>query len=306
MPDKTLKTISASQAAALLGVSPYYTPRALFDHFHDKIDIDAKDNKRMDFGKFVQKYICMRTSEEFNLEVIENEDDKYIRHKTLPFGTTLDAHMNEPSAKGRAVVEAKSVSYQVFKNEWTSTKAPLHIEVQMQVQLLVTGWKWGIIACMIGADEDFRYFERTPDKAAFKRLEEVGKQFFADLKAHKRPPVFGHAIELRGLEALYPIAKVHTVADYHDDPEVGDLLRRYNYHREQRLFNSREEDSLKIKILDKSKDAGRIIGYGAEAIIKKTPMREQEIVKRESLRTSIKVIEHENVEPLPEVGGFAA
>ena len=304
MPDKTKKTISASQAAALFGVSPYITRRALFDHFHDNVDIESDENRRMDFGKYVQPYICRRTSDEFNLEVIENEEDKYVRHKQAPFGCTTDAHLKCPT-RGRGVVEAKSISYQVFRETWTDRKAPLHIEIQVQEQLLVTGADWAVIAVMIGADEDFRWFERKPDREVFKRLLAEGKQFFEDIKKHRRPPVTGHPIELRGLEALFPVTKNGVVYDAPKDDKTGDLLRRYEYHRAERLFHKKNEDELKIKILDVAKDASEMRCYGANARISKTPMTAQTIRKEEHLRTSIRVEVHDDVEPLPDVGGFA-
>lgn len=299
MPDPSRKTLSSTEISGVIGVSPYLTRRAIFDRFHDGIDIDAKDNRRMDFGKFVQKYICMRTSDAFNLEVIENEKDEYRRHKTIPVGATIDGHLNCPT-RGRGIVEAKSISYQVFKESWTDTRAPLHIETQVQCALLVTGWDWAVIAAMIGADEGFRFFERRPDKKAFKRIADEAKQFFADVKAHRRPAAFGSEIEMRGIDRLWPESKPRVIYEAPRDFETGDLLRRYHYHREQRLFHSKAEDQLKVQILDRAKDASEMKCYGANAKIKKTRVPSQKIVKEEHVRSSIYVEPIDDVDPLPE------
>ena len=50
MPDPDRLTISATEAPALFGVSPYVTPFMLFHRFANGESIDVEENARMDWG----------------------------------------------------------------------------------------------------------------------------------------------------------------------------------------------------------------------------------------------------------------
>lgn len=274
MPDPLRKTISASQAAGLFNVSPYVTPRALYDYFHDGIDIDAKEAPVMRFGKYVQKYILERTAEKFALEVVNNDNDEYTRHKSLPFGCTRDGLIPNCPTRGRGIVEAKSVNWRTFQNEWTDTKPPAHIQIQIQEQMMVEDVNWGIVSCMVGNDEEFKFYEVRPDPKVWTALQEKGSAFMADVKAGRAPAVFGHPIELRGIEHLFPETIPTKVYDNPTDEKAGDLLRRFKWHTDQRLFHKKNVEHLAVLIQDIAKDCGQMNVYGASAKITRTEQPE--------------------------------
>lgn len=269
MPDPSRKTISASQAAMLFGASPYGTPRTLYDWLHDGVDNEPDENDSMAFGKFVQEFILKRAQERLNLEVVPNLGDSYVRHATEPLGCTHDAHLRSPSF-GYGPVEAKSVRYQVYKDQWIGGKAPLHIEIQLQAQMLVMGAEWGVIAVMVGANEDFDVLMRKPDYRVHERLIEEARAMMLRVETHDRPDVFGNPAELVGLESLYPNIVPTKMFEDLNDVEFGQILRDYDYARTQKQFWDKAEKEQRAKVLDRSKDHGLVRVYGAEAKVRRS------------------------------------
>lgn len=290
MPDPLRQTVSASQAAGLFNASPYVTRRALYDFFHDNVDLDERENESMSFGKAIESFILRRTADKLALEVVHNFAAEYVRREDAPIGCTLDARVTCPT-RGPGIVQAKSVRWQVHKADWTPAKAPLHIEIQTQHEMLVTNAKWGVIACMIGANEDFLLYERRPDERVYERLLEESRRLMADVANHNRPPVFGEKIELRGIEQTYPEADPEKRLEDMSDADFGQLLRDLDHASKQAAFFSREADHLKVKILDRTQDHGRVRVYSAEAKINKVPVAESAITLPWPIRSGLMKIE---------------
>jgi predicted phage-related endonuclease len=66
--------------------------------------------------------------------------------------------------KAPAVLECKNVGFHMMR-EWVEDgEIPLYVQMQVQAQLAVTGWKWGAVAAILGGGKFvFDYVERNED-----------------------------------------------------------------------------------------------------------------------------------------------
>lgn len=293
MPDPTRQSVSASQAAALLNLSPYATRWLLWQHFRDPLTVplDTRPDKRMLWGRRMQAVILAATAAEFRLDVEENESDLYVRRGVL--GCTRDGMMIDP-ATGPVLVEAKNVDRDVFRRSWTDTAAPAHIEIQVQVGLYAMDATSGLIAVLVGGN-DLRWFKRARNPDIIDRLVGETESFFADLVANRVPDISGEPIELPALQALYAAREPEKELDASNDGELGDVLRQYDWARNQRLFAAKVEEQMKVRILARAADNGLIRAKGARARIRSSRPGNQVCskcgneIRAASVRTTISV-----------------
>ncbi len=178
MPDPTGRTVSASQAPALFGKSPYATRWMLHHRFAGAIPEQAPSG-RMDWGKALQPLLLRAAAADLKLEVAAPEAEglaptdlydgqPYVRRDNL--GCTKDAIVNCPE-RGAGALEAKCCfDYRQWMTRWAGGAAPPEdTEIQLQCQLHVGDgrepYAWGVVAVWVCGD--MHYFER-------KYLAEIG------------------------------------------------------------------------------------------------------------------------------------
>lgn len=268
MPCPERKTISASQVAGLFNVSPYVTRWMLYHYFKNGIEIDSPENDRMSAGLRLQPAILKWASDELRLSVVANEQDSYERHTELPIGATLDGEVWD-DALGRGVVEAKNVDWLVWKQQWTATAAPKHIEIQLQAQMQTIGARWGVIACLVGGN-DLILYRREAMPELWEQIGKSAVDLFKDIEAGREPDPFGAAIELPVLDALYPVTDEAVVIDLREDAEILDLYERWEYSKTEAAALSKVADQLKARIVGKTKDAGKALTAEGDIYISRT------------------------------------
>jgi predicted phage-related endonuclease len=295
MPDRSWETISASQSAALFGHSPYCTKWLLWQAFRakDASLIEPPESERMRLGKLYELAILSRTADDHRLEIEPNVGNEYVRRGNL--GCTRDAFMVAPDL-GRMIVEAKRVNWLRWRDTWTETAAPMHVEIQLQHQLLVEDCQHGIIACDNG-DDAMLYYRREANPEIHERLIEESRLFFESLAAGKEPDPLGSPIEIPALAALYPTSDPTEVLEDLDDEALSDAIREFAYFREQESFAKKRAEAAKAILLARAGTAGIVRARGVRCFIKKTevapqlcePHDEPKEVKRGFIQTRITV-----------------
>ena len=134
MPDPNRQTVSASAVSALWNNNPYTTLYMLWHHFKNSVSLDGVENERMTWGNRLERAILYGIAEELHLDVRPNTG--YRRAVDARLGATVDADCIHPDW-GAGAVEAKNVDYLRWRDTWTSTTAPAHIEAQLQCQMLI-------------------------------------------------------------------------------------------------------------------------------------------------------------------------
>jgi predicted phage-related endonuclease len=258
MPDPTRQTISATQAPALFGVSPYITRWMLYRHFAHGDKIDSPEHNRMNWGKQLQPLLLAAAAEDLHLEVIPNANDVYVRQGL--FGCTRDATIICPS-RGPGALETKCCfDYGVWMRDWGGGKAPpKHVEIQTQVQMIVgdgkTSFDWGVIAVWVCGE--MHYFERKIIPELWEQLGNAALRFFSDVYGGHEPDPFGAAVEMPLLAKVFA-TDPGKVVSFTEGPEAETLaeeVRMMAWHAAERLSHEKGEKALKAKVLGLLKDA---------------------------------------------------
>lgn len=141
---KRRQGIGASDAAGVLGVSPWSSPVSLFA---DKVlGEQESDTEIMRWGRKLEPLILEAFAEESEREVMP--DGRLLRSTRWPFlQCTLDGIQSREGAT--ASVECKNTRMRLTDG------VPEHYWIQMQHQLAVTGYRWGSFAVLVMGSEFF-------------------------------------------------------------------------------------------------------------------------------------------------------
>lgn len=271
MPDPTRKTISATEAPALIDASPYTTRWMLYRRFVHGEDLAPKEHNRMDWGNLMEPLVLNAAADELRLEVTPNRDDRneqvYERRGLL--GATRDATVICPD-RGVGSLETKCVfDYGVWMREWNGgKKPPRHHEIQLQVQMYVgDGEKphqWGCLTAWLAGE--LHHFERKPIPKLWEQLEAEAKKFFDDIAAGREPDPFGAPIEMPWLAEVFPTeaGKVLEMDELTTaNLKVAEEVRMLAWHSKERLGHEKAEKEAKANLLALAKGAEAIrLPYG--------------------------------------------
>lgn len=165
----------SSDAPPLLNLTPKW--RTKYDLWLDKTNPDAveqEDNLRMWYGREVEPIIAKRYALETKHKV--RNDFKIRVHPEIPYlAANLDRVItpNEQDiAEGRTglgILECKEVD-SLTKGSWQN-EFPDYYFVQVQHQLLVTGFQWAVLALKIG-NRQFLPFLILPNEDVFNLIKE--------------------------------------------------------------------------------------------------------------------------------------
>lgn len=252
---------------ALYGRSKYLTKWMLWQHFANDLPLERSDTTRMKWGRDLQKVILERTAYEYRLRMRQNIDEnRYIKRGRI--GHTRDGRMFS-AQRGRINVEAKNVDWFIYNDDWSEIAAPPEYEIQLQVGMYVDQANEGIIAVLVGGN-DQKYYERAPNLELYESMREETARFFQSIKRNKPPEVAGMPVELPMLAMLYPETDPGKVLERFEDRELRDILREYRHARENRQFYDKRVESLAPKIIAIAQDCSLIRCTGIEAKISKS------------------------------------
>lgn len=295
MPDPTRKTLSATQVPALFNRSPYATRWMLHQWALGRINLDVGENERMAWGKRLERVILDAAAEELKAEV--HDVQQYLTAPGFRIGCTVETLCFHPEW-GRGVIEAKNVDWLQWRDNWTETAAPPHIEMQLQIEMLVGNGEqpaaWGAIACLVGGN-DLRLYRREFNADFIVEADLEVMQFFADVDADEAPPVAGAAVEVPFINELWP-AEERAEPLMLNDEEWSRTLLEYDHARTDRLNAQKVEDAAKAKLLGKCSGYAdvRLPGGGGFKITR-TPIAAAVIERKAHTRTEIKIIDRPKV-----------
>lgn len=271
MPDPTGKTISATQVAALFDASPYVTRWMLYQHFANGISIDPEETSRMTLGLRVQKALLGQAADDLALDVTPNVDDLYLWHPKRDIGCTRDAVVHCPD-RGPGALEIKTVwDYTQWMTAWGGGTPPRHVEIQLQVQMMVgdekTPFKWGVIgACVCG---EMKYWERAPMEKLWDEIESKVTKFWTDVANRREPDAFGDPAEEPLLAELFPATEPEQEQTIHD-VGLGEDARMYAWAKAEAASHKKVEGSLRPRLLQAAKENGITRLPGAVLYVKKS------------------------------------
>lgn len=201
--------IGASESAAVLGISPWKTPLALWA---DKVQPDLEEEERDDVlfkrGRRLEPLVAEDFRERTGLSVLDHGRYSLAWHGEIPhLYATLDREVRHPEW-GPGVLEIKTVDVSQG-HRWPAAETqgldtvvgpediPEHVYCQVQHQLAVVGASWGAIACWVGYD--FRYWRIAVDAAYADRMVTACAAFWDLVQRREEPPAEAGDSKVLGL-----------------------------------------------------------------------------------------------------------
>lgn len=249
-----MQRISSTQAAALLDRHPWMTRWQLWMHLSKKAALPAKkDDPRLNWGLLLEPTILRVAASELNMKWVEYNAYAKVRTAEPFMSCTLDgeALSIDANLEGPGILEIKNHDLYQWLSDYDE-KPSIYEELQVQWQLMVTGYEWAYICTLVGGN-DLQFFPRKPLPAVVKLLEEQRDKMVEEIASGAEPNPTGAASEQPQLDALYPTTDIPRF-DYGVDEDVAQVFHDYTWAQEQKLFWAKREKGLKVTVVDHTKN----------------------------------------------------
>lgn len=195
--------ITASNAAALLGVGKYAGRYALAAHVSGRHPLPDADNARTRMGRWLEPVAAGMLAEETGLKV--RSIRAYARCRSVPKLVASPDTLLWEQDGSPAIGELKLVHEQIFDREWMDGP-PIHHQVQHQTQFAATGAKTGRIGALVWGLSRFELiaFPTEPNPRAIALIEQEAADLLAKLEQGEMPEPDPHPTSIDALHALYP------------------------------------------------------------------------------------------------------
>lgn len=225
--------ITATDAAALFGVSPYSTYFELYQRKIGALDATFEESERMRWGRRLQAAIAEGICEDMGWRILSDHPWLYVRSRRfVGMGASPDYVVFDPMRGLPGLLEIKNVDRFVARDQWADDddgpEAPPHIEFQLQHQLECSELPWGAIGGLIGGNEA-RVIVRERDEAVGIEIGNRVTELWRRVR-DEDPPQPDYLADAETLKRLYKHATVGAVMDLADPknanlaPKVIDLF----------------------------------------------------------------------------------
>lgn len=199
------KGIGASEVAAIMGLSPFGSPIEVWARKTGRAP-PLESSERMRWGSRLEAQILLGYAEEKNraveacqqlaaddeVPVLLATPDGYDHGRVVVNGGVADCIV-EPTG----CIETKLTS----QSHW-GADAPLYYQIQLQVQLAVTGLSWGAVVALHGNELGVYRYERH--EKAIARIRDFVARFWADYIERDREPPASAPADADAVRALHP------------------------------------------------------------------------------------------------------
>lgn len=282
--------VTATEAAALFGVSPWTTPFELHHQKAGLLSVEIAENERMLWGKRLEPVIAAGICQDNGWRIVNASPYLYVRSPVFTgMGASPDRVVWCPT-RGLGLLEIKNVDARVARADWEDDEAPVHIEFQLQHQLECSGLSWGAVGSLVGGN-DARVIirERDHDVGA-----EIGARV-TDLWRRVRdadPPPPDYLADFDAIKRLYRNAEVGRELDATAPENAAIAARLVELCAAERRANAVEKAAkddkkrAQAKIIDLLRDHERVTGLDGFGLSATTVHRDErtKVVKATSYR----------------------
>lgn len=254
--------VTSTESAALFGMSPYTTHFELWHRKHSGSAPEFKTNERMRWGNRLESAIAHGIAEEQGWKVEPMKD--YMRLPDLRAGASFDFRILD-LPEGPAHLEIKNVDYLAFRDGWIehddgTIEAPEHIEMQVQHQMMVSGYKTSYIGAFIAGNRGV-VIKRERDDEVIAVIRANIKEFWRRVDAGIEPsPVMPG--DAAAVIQLNQYAKPGKILDASNDENIAILVRDYKHAAKQAADWDEEKESYKARLLEAIGDAEKVLLEG--------------------------------------------
>lgn len=257
--------LTSTDIAALFDISPYLSKFELWHRKKNRTVGEMLETERMKWGNRLQESIATGIAKD-NGWIIDGInggklDNFYQRIEELKIGSSYDYFVSGPDIE-RSILEIKNVDSLAFKEGWEvsedAVEAPLHIELQVQYQLLVSGLKKAYIGALIGGNRVV-LIERKADSAVHNSIIQKAAEFWKSIKDCEEPaPDFKRDASF--IKSLYQAVSPEKTIQANE--RIEELVKRYKVAADEAKAAEEEKDAFKAELLTLIGDAEKVKGEG--------------------------------------------
>jgi putative phage-type endonuclease len=253
--------ITSTEIAALFSLSPYKTALEVYAEKSGKLSDSFKESERTKWGNLLQDAIASGVAEDKGLTI--QKRTCYTRITERRIGASFDFEIiGDP--RGPGILEIKNVDSLVFRNSWSEfdgvVEAPSHIELQLQHQLLVSGFKWGIIAALVGGNT-LKLIEREANPALQNTILDTVARFWVAVDEGKAPaPIYPRDAAV--ITRMHQQAAAGTEAVIEDGSPVNAFVADYFQASAEAKAAEERKETAKAQILEAIGETEKIYGHG--------------------------------------------
>lgn len=250
--------VTSTESACLFGESPYMTRFELWHAKRSGIARAFKQNERMLWGNRLEAAIAHGIADEQGWQISPLKE--YMRDPDLRMGSSFDfviTNLGEP-----VHLEIKNVDYLAFKNGWLehddgTIESPTHIELQVQHQMAVSGFKRAFIGAFIGGNRGV-VIERERDEDVIRAIRAKVAEFWRTVDAGQEPdPVMPEDAE--AVIRMHQYAEPGKILDASGDEEIARLVTEYKAACVARDRADEDAKVLKAELLERIGDAEKVL-----------------------------------------------
>jgi len=265
LPDKAawlkerLTGIGSSDAAAVVGVSPFKSALALYAEKIGLREPDAAETEAMEWGLRLEPVIADKYAEETGRPLRDPGRFTILRSVARPFLlATPDREVLTPNPHGAAgLLEIKTAgAYRA--DEWAE-EPPVYYQVQLQHQLMVRGWAWGSLAVLIGGQR-FLWVDIPRNDRFIALLLEREEEFWA--RIGRMDPPKPDADSNAFMAKLWPKPEEGKAVPLPADALEWDRARREAMEQMDRAKAVKDEAEALLKAALKDAEYGALPGGG--------------------------------------------
>jgi putative phage-type endonuclease len=256
------KDVTSTESAALFGMSPYTTGFELWHAKRSGVATEFQTNDRVRWGNRLEAAIAQGLADDNGWQIAPMKS--YMRLPAERIGSSFDfVILNHPSGKP-AHLEIKNVDYLQFRDKWLTDdevpEAPEHIEMQLQHQMMVSGFSLGYVGALIGGNQSF-LIERERDERVIAALRARIAEFWRTIDAGIEPPPVMPE-DAAAVIRLNQYAEPNTIFDASTDAIIATLAD--NYRTAARAEKDAEERKkvAQAEIYARIGNAERVLGNG--------------------------------------------
>jgi len=250
--------VTSTESAALFSMSPYLTH---FELWHAKKSGQTRAfvaNERMKWGNRLEAAIAHGIAEEQGWTVEPMKD--YMRLPELRAGASFDfriTSLGEP-----AHLEIKNVDYLAFRDGWIehddgSIEAPEHIEMQVQHQMMVSGYSRAFIGAFIAGNRGV-VIERHRDEQVIAAMRQRIADFWHSVDAGQEPAAVMPG-DAEAVIRLNQYAQPGKILDASTDDRIALLVMNYKRASQDEKDAQEDKETAKALLLEAIGDAEKVL-----------------------------------------------
>lgn len=189
-------TIGGSDAAAILGISPYKSSVDLWEEKTGRKEMkDISDNPYVKYGTFAEKYLRGLFALDYPQYEVCYEENNIWHNDKYPFGhASLDGWLIEKETGRKGILEIKTanINSAVSRSKWDD-KVPDHYYAQVIWYMMITEFDFAVLKAQLKSDSRTEvrhyFFERKDCEEDIKYMSEKAKEFAEYIEKDECPPL---------------------------------------------------------------------------------------------------------------------